>query len=67
MTPTDITLYGAHWCPDCHRSRQFLGEHQIPYAWVDIEEDQDGERFVIAANDALSFPPIRFAPLIKSP
>lgn len=46
----EITVYGAFWCPDCHRSKTFLGEHQIPYAWVDIEEDEEGERFVIEAN-----------------
>ncbi len=49
-TPT-ITLYGAHWCPDCRRSKQFLGEHQIPYNWVNIEEDAEAEQFVIATND----------------
>lgn len=47
----DITVYGAFWCPDCHRSKTFLGEHQIPYNWVDIEKDKDGELFVIEAND----------------
>ncbi|MDH3734342.1 MAG: FAD-dependent oxidoreductase [Gemmatimonadota bacterium] len=51
MTQPDITVYGAFWCPDCHRSKSFLGEHQIPYAWVDIEEDESGEAFVIEAND----------------
>lgn len=45
-----ITVYGAFWCPDCHRSKQFLGEHQIPYSWVDIEEDEEGERFVMETN-----------------
>lgn len=47
----EITLYGAHWCPDCRRAKQFLGEHQIPYAWVDIEQDPAAEQFVIARND----------------
>lgn len=51
MTATDITLYGAHWCPDCRRSKQFLGEHQIPYNWIDIEEDPAGEKFVIEKNN----------------
>lgn len=50
MSQSRITLYGAFWCPDCHRSKQFLGEHQIPYHWVDIEESPEGERFVLAAN-----------------
>lgn len=45
-----ITVYGAHWCPDCRRSKQFLGEHQIPYAWVDIEQDKAGEKLVLEKN-----------------
>ena len=52
MPKDDITVYGAHWCPDCRRSKQFLGEHQIPYNWVDIEEDPEAERFVIEKNDS---------------
>ncbi len=48
---TDIVVYGAFWCPDCRRSKQFLGEHQIPYQWVNIEEDADAEQRVIAMND----------------
>ena len=51
MANEDITVYGAHWCPDCRRSKQFLGEHQIPYNWVDIEEDPQAEQFVIEKND----------------
>lgn len=50
MSEPTITLYGAHWCPDCRRSKQFLGEHQIPYTWVDIEEDAVAEALVIAKN-----------------
>lgn len=51
MTEPTITLYGAHWCPDCRRSKQFLGEHQIPYNWVDIEQDPAAEQKVIQMND----------------
>jgi thioredoxin reductase (NADPH) len=47
----DITIYGAYWCPDCRRSKQFLGEHQIPYNWVDIEQDKEGETYVLKKND----------------
>ena len=47
----DIVVYGAFWCPDCRRSKQFLGEHRIPYHWVNIEEDADAERRVIEMND----------------
>lgn len=51
MNNPDITVYGAHWCPDCRRSKMFLGEHQIPYHWVDIEEDAEAERFVMEKNN----------------
>lgn len=47
----EITVYGAYWCPDCRRSKQFLGEHQIPYHWVDIEQDKEGEAYVLKKND----------------
>ena len=41
-----ITLYGAPWCPDCKRSKQFLAEHRVDYKWVDIDQDPDGLAFV---------------------
>ena len=57
----EITVYGAYWCPDCRRSKQFLGEHQIPYNWVDIEEDPAGEIYVIERNNGKrAIPTIEF-------
>jgi thioredoxin reductase (NADPH) len=29
----------------------FLGEHQIPYEWVDVEEDAEAKKFVIAKKN----------------
>ncbi len=51
MSPSSIVVYGAHWCPDCRRSKQFLGEHQIPYEWADIEQDAAAEAYVIEKNE----------------
>ncbi len=62
MSEPNITVYGAYWCPDCRRSKQFLGEHQIPYRWIDIEQDQAGEAHVVAKNDGKRIiPTIEFA------
>ncbi len=62
MPDSEITVYGAHWCPDCRRSKQFLGEHQIPYNWVDIEQDEQAEQFVIEKNNGKRIiPTITFA------
>jgi thioredoxin reductase (NADPH) len=51
MVDPKVTVYGAYWCPDCRRSKKFLGEQFIPYRWVDIEQDQDGEAYVLHRND----------------
>ena len=62
MRKREVTVYGAHWCPDCRRSKQFLGEHQIPYNWVDIEQDKEGEAYVLQRNDGKRIiPTIEFA------
>ncbi len=42
----EIQVYGAPWCPDCRRSKKFLGEHRVEYDWIDIDTDADGLRFV---------------------
>jgi thioredoxin reductase (NADPH) len=34
---TPILVYGATWCPDCRRAKQFLVSHRIPYTWIDLE------------------------------
>jgi thioredoxin reductase (NADPH) len=42
METPQITVYGAPWCPDCRRSKQFLGEQRVPYKWVDVDKDPGG-------------------------
>ncbi|RPJ22562.1 MAG: FAD-dependent oxidoreductase [Chloroflexi bacterium] len=50
MIESKVTVYGAYWCPDCRRSKKFLGEQFIPYRWVDIEQDLAGEAYVLEKN-----------------
>ena len=51
MTEPKVTVYGAYWCPDCRRSKKFLGEQFIPYRWVDIEQDMAAESYVLEKNN----------------
>lgn len=53
-----VTVYGAYWCPDCRRSKKFLGEQFIPYRWVDIEQDKEGEAYVLQRNDGKRIIPL---------
>ena len=60
MTEPRVTVYGAYWCPDCRRSKKFLGEQFIPFRWVDIEQDMAGEAYVLEKNSGK-----RIIPLIQ--
>ena len=59
---SEITVYGAPWCPDCRRAKQFFGEMRVPYDWVDIDQDTDGAAYVREKNDGKQIiPTIVFA------
>ncbi len=51
MVDPKVTVYGAYWCPDCRRAKKFLGEQFVPYRWVDIEQDKEGEQYVLQRNN----------------
>ncbi len=34
---TPLIVYGASWCPDCRRAKEFLSAHRAAYEWVDLE------------------------------
>jgi thioredoxin reductase (NADPH) len=56
-----LTVYGAPWCPDCKRSKKFLAEHRVPYAWVDIDMDPEGLAYVERAqNGGRTIPMVEF-------
>ena len=46
-----IIVYGAPWCPDCRRSKQFLGEMRVPYEWIDIGQDEAAAKVVREKNN----------------
>jgi thioredoxin reductase (NADPH) len=46
-----LTLYGASWCPDCRRSKAFLGEQRVPFHYVDLEAHPEENATVEAYND----------------
>jgi thioredoxin reductase (NADPH) len=50
-TPTPLVVYGATWCPDCRRAKQFLASHRIAYDWVDLEEHPERTVEVESRND----------------
>ena len=51
MAEQAIRFYGAPWCPDCKRSKQFLNEHRILYEWHDISQDETAREYVQEVNN----------------
>ena len=37
--PDLLTVYGAAWCGDCHRTTRFLDRAGVPYLYLDLEAD----------------------------
>jgi thioredoxin reductase (NADPH) len=50
MPESEIVLYGAAWCPDCRRSKAFLGDQRIAYRYVDLEAHPEEMETVLALN-----------------
>ena len=51
MTQAKVKVYGAPWCPDCRRSKQFLGEQRVHYEWIDVDKDPNALDYVKEVND----------------
>lgn len=55
--PEKITMYGAHWCPDCQRAKQFFGEHRVAYEYIDIEKHPETVEFIKELNEGMRIIP----------
>ena len=61
MSDNPIIVYATNWCPDCIRSRNFLRRHDVAFTWVNIDQDEDAERYVREVNSGnRSVPTILF-------
>lgn len=53
----EIVMYGANWCPDCRRAKQFFGEHHIQYTYIDIEEQPETVDLIKEMNNGMRIIP----------
>src|ERR1051325_8228054 len=45
-----IRIIGFQWSPKSHRLKEFLSGNLVPYLWMDAENNEDAERYVLSAN-----------------
>jgi thioredoxin reductase (NADPH) len=50
MNQQDIKMYGAPWCPDCRRAKQFFGDQRVPFEWINVDDDPDSMKYVEQVN-----------------
>jgi mycoredoxin len=46
----EIILYGTSWCGGSRRACQLLDQHNIPYRYVNIDEDEMAAKYVESVN-----------------
>jgi thioredoxin reductase (NADPH) len=64
MTPDagTITMYGALWCPDCKRAKQFLNEQRVRYEFIELDDNPSAQAEVERFNNGKQIiPTIVFA------
>jgi len=56
-----IKFYGATWCADCRRAKQFLDEQHAVYEYINIDEVEGAAEEVVRINNGYqSIPTIIF-------
>lgn len=51
MSELTVTVYGAQWCGDCHRTTRFLDRHEIAYEWIDTDGSDEARAYVQGVQD----------------
>jgi glutaredoxin len=52
-----VIMYGRDGCKDTDAARKWLQEHQTPFTEININQDAQGECFVLAINNGQRMTP----------
>jgi len=56
-----IRIVGSRWSPQSHVVREFLARNQVPYQWIDIDQDAPARELVASiAGDSPRLPVVLF-------
>ena len=51
MNSQNILVYGADWCNDCVRAKRLLERYEIPFSWIDVDNDREAQGYVKQVNN----------------
>lgn len=55
---SEVRVVGARWSGAAHRTKTFLARNHVPYRWIDIEDEAEGERLRAASGAAVDELPL---------
>ena len=56
-----VKMYATRWCGDCRMAKRWFDSHDIPYEYINIEEDEHAAEYVSRVNGGMqSVPTIVF-------
>jgi thioredoxin reductase (NADPH) len=47
---TTLKLFGADWCPDCRRAKNYLKENKVDFEFIDVDLDAEATALVERIN-----------------
>jgi len=53
-----IRIIGFQWSLKSHRLKEFLSGNLVPYIWMDVENDEEAEKYLLSANGSKSDLPL---------
>jgi thioredoxin reductase (NADPH) len=45
-----VRIVGHRWSPEVHRVKDFLARNQVPYRWLDVEQDEEARLLMESAG-----------------
>jgi thioredoxin reductase (NADPH) len=57
-----VRVVGSRWSPQSYRTREFLSRNQVPYRWVDVDEDASMRALVAGPGGQLPQLPVVVLP-----
>ena len=55
-----IRVAGARWSPQSYAVKEFLSRNQVPYQWIDIDEDPPTRELIRSFGDSTRLPVVLF-------
>lgn len=49
-TNQQIKMYATTWCGDCRMAKRWFNSHNIPFEYINIEEDDEAAAYVVQVN-----------------